>query len=131
MIESGLNYTILQPSSFMQNVDLERVVSMGVLPAAYSSKTLQGYLDLQDLAEVARLVILDPQRHNRARYDLVGENATFEDVAREISKATGKDIKVESISRDQILGRGATHLSALSECQAEGMDRMMFYYDKR
>ena len=62
MIESGLNYTILQPSSFMQNVDLERVVSMGVLPAAYSSKTLQGYLDLQDLAEVARLVILDPQR---------------------------------------------------------------------
>ena len=62
----------------MQNVNLERVVSTGVLPAAYSPKVLQGYLDLEDLAAVARLVLLDPAAHNRARYELVGENCTFE-----------------------------------------------------
>ena len=117
---------ILQPPSFMQNVNLERILSTGILPAAYSSKTLQGYLDLQGLAEITRLVILDPKRHNRARYDLVGENATFEDVAREISSAVG-----EGVTQDQILGKGALHLTTLVDCQVEGLDRMMFYYDKR
>lgn len=116
---------ILQPPSFMQNVNLERILSTGILPAAYSSKTLQGYLDLQGLAEITRFVILDPKRHNRARYDLVGENATFEDVAREISSAVGKEI-----TQDQILGKGALHLTTLADCQVEGLDRMMFYYDK-
>ena len=115
----------------MQNVNLSRVVETGVVPAAYSPKTLQGYLDLQDLAEIACLVLLNPAAHNRARYDLVSENATFEDVAREISKAAGKSIRVEPISREQMLGRAATHLSLASDYATEGMDRMLYYYDKR
>ncbi|KAI0722968.1 NAD(P)-binding protein [Earliella scabrosa] len=131
LIESGLNYTILQPSSLMQNVNIERVVSTGVLPAAYSPQTLQGYLDLEDLAAVARLVLLDPASHNRARYELVGENYTFEDVAREISKQAGKEIKVERIALDQVLGRNATHVNIQNEFQMEGLARMMYYYDKR
>ena len=115
----------------MQNIDIARVVSTGVLPASYSPTTLQGYLDLQDLAEIACLVLLNPAAHNRARYDLVSENATFEDVAREISKAAGKEIKIETISRDQILGRSAMHVNVSSDYATEGLDRMMYYYDKR
>ena len=115
----------------MQNLNLERVVFTGVLPAAYSPKVLQGYLDLEDLAAVARLVLLEPAAHNRARYELVGENCTFEDVARYISEQTGKEITVESISRDQVVGRGATHVNVVSDYTAEGLDRMLYYYDKR
>ena len=115
----------------MQNVNLERVVSTGVLPAAYSPTTLQGYLDLEDLAAVARLALLDPAAHNRARYELVGENCTLEDVARYISQQTGKEITVEPISRDQVVGRGATHVNVVSDYTAEGLDRMLYYYDKR
>ena len=115
----------------MQNINLERVVSTGILPAAYSPTTLQGYLDLEDLAAVARLVLLDPARHNRARYELAGENCTFEDVARYISEQTGKAIKVEPISRDQVVGRGATHVNVTGEYGAEGLDRMLYYYDRR
>ncbi|RPD61862.1 NAD-P-binding protein [Lentinus tigrinus ALCF2SS1-7] len=131
LIESGLNYTILQPTSLMQNVNLERVVSTGVLPAAYSTTTLQGYLDLEDLAAVARLVLLDPATHNRARYELVGENCTFVDVARYISEQAGKEIKVEPILRDQALRKGATHVTVAGDYGAEGLDRMLYYYDKR
>ena len=115
----------------MQNVNLERVVSTGVLPAAYSPSVLQGYLDLGDVAAVARLVLLNPAAHNRARYELVGENCTFEDVARYISKQTGKETTVEPISRDQVVGRGATHVNVVSDYTAEGLDRMLYYYDKR
>ncbi|TFK93936.1 NAD-P-binding protein [Polyporus arcularius HHB13444] len=130
LIESGLNYTILQPTSLMQNVNLELVVSTGILPAAYSPTTLQGYLDLEDLAAIARVVLLDPVTHNRARYELVGENCTFEDVARYISEQAGKDIKVEPITRDQVRGRGATHVNVAGEYGVDALDRMLYYYDK-
>ena len=63
--------------------------------------------------------------------NMVSENATFEDVAREISKAAGKSIRVEPISREQMMGRAATHLSLASDYATEGMDRMLYYYDKR
>ncbi len=120
-----------QPTSLMQNVNLDLVVSTGILPAAYSPTTLQGYLDLEDLAAIARVVLLDPVTHNRARYELVGENCTFEDVARYISEQAGKDITVEPISRDQVLRRGATHVNIAGDYGVEGLDRMLYYYDKR
>ncbi|KAI0650086.1 NAD-P-binding protein [Trametes meyenii] len=131
LLESGLNYTILEPSSFMQNVNLKNVVSTGTLQALYTPSVLQGYLDLEDLAAVARLVILDPAPHNRARYELVGENCTYEDVARTIAVQMGKDAKVEQVPRGRILGRGATHVQISNDYGQEGLERMLFYYDKR
>ncbi|OBZ76940.1 NAD(P)H azoreductase [Grifola frondosa] len=131
LIESGLNYTILQPTSFMQNVNLKYVIANSILPAAYSPKVLQGYLDLQDLAAVARLVILDPASHNRARYELVGQNATFEDIAREISSYVGKEIKCEQISREQAVSMGIAPVKLRSDYAVEGLDRMFYYYDHR
>ena len=115
----------------MQNVDIARVASTGVLPAPYTPTTLQGYLDLEDLAAVATLVIRDPAPHNRARYELAGENCTFEDVARYLSEATGKAIQVERIGMDQVVGRGAIHVNFADSYGLEGLDRMMYYYDRR
>ncbi|TFY50568.1 hypothetical protein EVJ58_g10992 [Rhodofomes roseus] len=61
LIESGMNYTILEPTSFMQNINLAATLESSVIPAGYSPKTLQGFLDLEDLAEIAAKVILDPR----------------------------------------------------------------------
>ncbi|KAI0751426.1 NAD(P)-binding protein [Daedaleopsis nitida] len=131
LIESGLNYTILQPSSLMQNINLERVLSTRVLPVPYSPHTLQGYLDLEDLAAVARLVLLDPAPHNRARYELVGENCTYQDVAQHIATQTGAEVMVEPVGVDEIRERSATHVNVGSAYEAEALARMMFYYDRR
>ncbi|KAI0663105.1 NAD(P)-binding protein [Cubamyces menziesii] len=131
LIESGLNYTILQPTSFMQNVNLQNVVSAGVLRANYTPHVLQGYLDLHDLADIARLVILDPASHNRARYELVGENCTYEDVARLISAHTGKQIKIVLVPREKIIGSSDIHVAFPDDNSVEGLDRMLYYYDKR
>ncbi|KAI9001261.1 NAD(P)-binding protein [Trametes punicea] len=131
LIESGLNYTILEPTSFMQNVNLQNAISTGTLRANYSPSTLQGYLDLEDLAAVARLVILEPAPHNHARYELVGQNCAYDDVAKEISAQTGKQIKVELVPRDQILGKSDVHMRLAEDYAKEGMDRMLYYYDKR
>ncbi|OCH93995.1 NAD-P-binding protein [Obba rivulosa] len=132
LIESGLNYTILQPSSFMQNINLSNVLESGRIMCAYSPGTLQGYLDLRDLAAVARLVILDTAPHNRARYDLVGQNCTYEDVALELSSYLGKTIPCEQVPRDQAVKKALGHVKIHGDdYAAEALDRMLYYYDKR
>ncbi|CDO74008.1 hypothetical protein BN946_scf185043.g57 [Trametes cinnabarina] len=131
LIESGLNYTILEPTSLMQNVNLQNTVSTGTLRANYTPTTLQGYLDLEDLAAVARLVILNPAPHNRARYELAGANRTYEEVAREISAQARKQITVELIPRGNIIGKSDIHMKLADDYSREGLDRMLYYYDKR
>ncbi|KAL6303958.1 NAD-P-binding protein [Sparassis latifolia] len=126
LIESRLNYTILEPTHFMQNVDLKHVQETGLLPAEYSPDVLQGYLDLPDLAAVARTILLDPAPHNRARYELVGQNCTFEDVAKEISKHTGKKIICAPIAREAIVST-----VKYGQYAQEALDRMLYYYDTR
>ncbi|KAI0356571.1 NAD(P)-binding protein [Trametes cingulata] len=127
LIESGLNYTILEPTSFMQNVELQSVVETSVLPASYTPDVLQGYLDLEDLAEVARLVILNPAPHNRARYELVGQNCTFYDVAKAITGHVGQEIKVEQVPREKAVSKMATRLNLSTDYAVEGLDRMLYY----
>jgi len=133
LIESGINYTILQPTSFMQNVNLANVATSGKIHCAYSPETLQGYLDLRDLAAIARLILLDPSPHGRARYDLVGQNCTYEDVAREVSSYLGKRIPCEQVPREQALQRTLGHvkIDIQGHYAAEALDRMLYYYDKR
>jgi len=128
LIESGLNYTILEPTSFMQNIDLKSAVSRKILPCGYSPTVLQGFADLQDLAAIAALVILDPAPHNRARYEIVSENATLEQVASTIARLTGSGIiKCELLPRDQVVQAAARN----DETFQEGFERMLYYYDRR
>ncbi|GBE77182.1 NAD(P)-binding protein [Sparassis latifolia] len=133
LIESGLNYTILEPTSLMQNFNLNQVRESSTVIAMYSPKVLQGFLDLQDLAEVARLVILDPVPHNRARYELTGQNCTLEDITKEISTRLGRQVVCKPVSREEVLLPKSTlqHAELLSDLAVEGMDRMLYYYDKR
>ncbi|KAH9853694.1 NAD(P)-binding protein [Lenzites betulinus] len=131
LIESGLEYTILQPSSLMQNINLQTVVSTGTLLALYTPSVLQGYLDLEDLGLVARTVILDPAAHSRARYELVGENCSYEDVARAIGAQLGKDTKVVRLPREEATSRSGLHVDLKAEHISDGFHRMLFYYDRR
>ncbi|EPT04614.1 NAD-binding protein [Fomitopsis schrenkii] len=127
LIESGLNYTILEPASFMQNINLTAAFDSGVVSNGYSPKKLQGFLDLNDLAEVAAKVILDPAPHNRARYELVGENITVEDVARTLSMHLGREIKAERPPREVIISKAMAHVKFSGEYGADALDRMLYY----
>lgn len=113
----------------MQNMDIQQALATRKLSCTYSPRTLQGFLDLRDLAAVSALVLLDPAPHNRARYELVGENACLDDVA----KMVGDDVTCEQVSRDKFM-EWVRHAKAGSlgvENFVEGLDRMLYYYDKR
>jgi uncharacterized protein YbjT (DUF2867 family) len=89
--ESGLYYTFLRPSYFMQNflADLhEDLVERGeiYLPAG---KGVFNLIDVDDIVRVAAQVLFRPQAHRNKAYVLTGsENLTFG----EMSKILGEEL---------------------------------------
>lgn len=117
----------------MQNIDIRGASSSGKLIGIYNAGTLQGFLDLEDLAAVARLILLDPASHNRARYELIGENISLEGVAQLLAKATGKSITCELLDREQYHANVTKNFKGTPEADnwIERSGRMLYYYDRR
>ena len=101
--ESGLNFTILQPTPYMQNVlgQWQNIVELGVYEIPYQPTTKLGMVDLADLAEVAASVLTTENTYDWATYELAGpEILTQNEVYTTIKHITGKDIRLEIISRE-------------------------------
>ncbi len=73
LIRSRLDFTILQPAPYMQNlvVGWEQIATQGVYERPYSREARLSLVDIGDVAEVAALV-LGESGHERAIYELCG-----------------------------------------------------------
>lgn len=97
LFESGLNFTILQPAPYMQNILAFKdvIVNEGVYRVPYPPQTRMSLLDLDDLGEAAAIV-LTGSGHNNAIYEVVGTGPlTQEEIAFSIGKHLDKEIRVE------------------------------------
>lgn len=74
---SGLDWTILQPGAYLQNLDLT-----GPLDLPYSPDAPFGFLDLADLGRAAA-VVLTEDGHSGATYELASRVATVRELADE------------------------------------------------
>ena len=107
VLESGLNFTILQPSSYMQNVlqDWDGITQRGVHTLGFSVQARLALVDLEDVAEVAGKVIGNPD-HFGAVYELAGpEMLSGEDKARALSKALGRTVRAAEESLEDFRRR--------------------------
>ena len=99
LIESGLPFTILQPTAYMQNIasHIPKILERGVYRVPYPIETGICLVDLEDLAKAAALVLTEPD-HVDAIYELVGTGPiTQVQVAAVLSDVLGKDIKAQRI----------------------------------
>ena len=103
VINSGLDYTIIRASWFNQNFSesffldpiLQGVVALPMAEAKVP------YLDTDDIADTVVEVLMD-DTHNGQIYELTGPRLmTFEEVVKEISLASGRDIKFVPITLEQ------------------------------
>ncbi|MDK9760069.1 SDR family oxidoreductase, partial [Vibrio sp. D173a] len=99
--ESNLQWTIIQPNSFFQNLygSLETINSMGqfFLPLADAK---QSVVDIRDVAAVV-VEALTGDGHHGQTYLLSGPEAlTFSEQAAVLSQATGKNIEYVAISEE-------------------------------
>ncbi len=103
LIESGMEWTIVRPTWFMQNFATganARMVKEGVLrlPAGDGATS---FIDARDIAAVSA-VALTQEGHNGKAYGLTGgESLDHDQVARLISAATGKPLRYVAVAPEE------------------------------
>jgi len=100
---SGVNWTIVKASWFNQNFSesffLDPIVAGHV--ALPKNEVLVPYVDADDIADVVVAALTD-DKHIGKTYQLTGpRQLTFEQVTREISKASARDIQFDSITMEK------------------------------
>jgi uncharacterized protein YbjT (DUF2867 family) len=94
---SGLDWTHLRPSYFMQNLLLQGASGTLALPFAHRPVNL---VDVRDIAAVA-VVALTSQGHAGQVYDVTGPEALpFAEVAAQLTAVTGRTFAYTPVSRD-------------------------------
>ena len=120
LMQSGLAYTILRPTGFMQNFvnyDAARIAADAAIRAPLGDARVS-WIDVRDIAGVAAAV-MDEEGHDGRVYDLSGPEAlSHHEVAAKLSAATGREIRYEPLSDAewfrQMLARGLPAAAARS-----------------
>jgi uncharacterized protein YbjT (DUF2867 family) len=130
LIQSGLPFTILQPAVYMQNIlaHWETICNQGVYPIPYPAETRLSYVDLQDVAQAAAVVLTEPG-HRDAIYELVGTlGISQSELAEILSQVLNRPVSVKVIQlADWEAGARAR---GLGEYQTDALSRMFRYYDQ-
>ncbi len=129
LLESGLPFTILQVSSYMQNTlsDWPRITAEGIHTMAYAPERALSLIDLEDVAAVAAKVVGDPS-HVGAIYELAGSAQSVHDKARILGKVLGREVRaaqepVAEWKRKAAAGGMPAHM-------VEGRAKMFRHYDE-
>jgi uncharacterized protein YbjT (DUF2867 family) len=130
LFASGLPYTILQPTAYMQNVlgQWQSIVEEGRYGVPYAVETRLSLVDLEDVAEAAALVLTAPG-HLWATYELVGtEPLSQTEVAAHLSRALERPVRAEALSRE--VWAEQARAAGLGEYQVETLLKMFRYYER-
>ena len=129
LIDSGIPFTILQPTVLMQNTSIAEVLRSGILSVPYSLDQPMSFVDRRDVAEAASIVLSDDE-HFRATYELVGTDPiTARELAGLISKESGLSVEAEEISASVIIDR-LSRTSVIDTFTSDAFERMFVYYNR-
>jgi uncharacterized protein YbjT (DUF2867 family) len=130
LIESGLNFSILQPSSYMQNtaMDWDRITNQGIHAMAFKANVLMSLVDLQDIGEIAAMITGNPD-HYSAVYQMAGPAALSTiDKAAILSKELGREVRGEQEPIEK--WRAAAKASGIPDHVIAGREKMFAHYDE-
>ena len=91
LLSSGLEFTILQPANYMLPHRLKSVFEESVFRLSWSLDRFQSMVDLDDVTDVAALVLAEREWHFAATYELVGPGRlTAHDIRRSLMAVLGR-----------------------------------------
>lgn len=129
IIASGLPFTILQPTAYMQNIlsQWSKISESGIFSVPYSVDTRVSLVNLIDAAEAAAVVLTKPG-HVGATYELCGPDFLSQsEVADKLSKASKRAITAKQISIDE--WETISRNTGLGDYQIDALTRMFAYYE--
>ncbi len=127
LIQSRLSFTILQPTSYMQNVlgTWEQLIH-GIYPTMYPLDTRVSLVDLDDVGEVA-LTVMGNKDHYRASYELSsGEELSIGEIIKLWEKHLGITIKDQLVLLTDWEKR--SRQAGLAPERVQTLARMFRYY---
>ncbi len=136
LFASGLPFTILQPAVYMQNVlsNWENIDRTGVYAVPYAVESRLSMVDLEDVAQVAVIVLRDiftkerQPSHDGATYELVGTPGMSQsEVADILSQHMGHPVIARSVPIDT--WKNEARNSGLGEYQVNTLVKMFAYYE--
>ena len=131
IFESGLPFTILQPAPYMQNLlaGWKSILEDGVLHVPYSVNSKFSFVDLEDIAGVAKVVLTEPNHFNTT-YELAGTlPMSHVEVAEIFERVLKRDVSAEKEEISDWRLRAGRNLG-MSGYAIENLIKMFEYYDK-
>jgi uncharacterized protein YbjT (DUF2867 family) len=128
LFESGLRFTVLQPAPYMQNLlaNWESIIEDGVLRVPYSVDSKFSFIDLEDVAEAAKIVLTE-QYHINAIYELAGTPPLSQvEVAEIFSHVLKRKVRTEK----EEIRDWSMRAKGMNEYAMQNLVRMFEYYDK-
>ncbi|KAJ7101829.1 hypothetical protein C8R43DRAFT_1047698, partial [Mycena crocata] len=120
--ESGITYTILRPGWLMHNFigpatgySFPEYPSSRVLAVSYPRDYAVGYLDAADVGQFAAAALLDPADFAGKELDLVHEVMTYDEIAKHLSKAIGKEVTVKYRTAEETAAGKKAGIFAIEE----------------
>lgn len=102
---SGFSFTHLRPQDFMQNLlsyGNEKAIKNGVINGYVDDATLS-WVDVENVAEVAALSLLNPEKHNGKTYRLSYDALNFAEIAELMTSIVGQPFRYEALSPEIFL----------------------------
>ncbi len=130
LLKSGIPFTILQPTVYMQNllVQWRSILDDGVYRTPYTAETRLSMVNLEDVAAAAAAVLTEAG-HTGATYELVGTEALSQDqVSAILGAKLERPVRVEMVSRKA--WRQQDGNSGLGKYQLDALTRMFEYYEQ-
>ena len=128
LFESGIPFTILQPAPYMQNLlaGWKSIIEEGVLRIPYSIHAKFSFIDLEDLAEAAK-IILTESNHRNAVYELAGTlPISHADAAEVFGHILSRIVRAEQ----EEISDWRRRAQGLSEYAVDNLIRMFEYYNQ-
>jgi uncharacterized protein YbjT (DUF2867 family) len=128
IFESGLPFTILQPAPYMQNLlaGWKGIIEEGVLRVPYSVNSKLSFVDLEDVAESAKIVLTE-SNHINAIYELAGTmSMSHVEVAEILCRVLIRDVHAEKVE----IGDWRLRTTGMGEYAIENLVKMFEYYDQ-
>lgn len=134
LISSGLEYVILRPTHYFQNLDIPGTLASGRLRITYDVETPLSFVDMADVGEVAAMVATDTSEHGWASYDLCSADClSGTEIAARLAQIGGQNIAAERIALPEIVAMLTPILAGSTGARnwtASAIERLFLYYSR-
>ncbi|KAI7141481.1 NAD(P)-binding protein [Hortaea werneckii] len=140
LIESGLPYTIVQPTTMMENLPLPKLLQQDVptYTALWSPETKFSFVSCRDIGEACANILFSPARHVFATYQLVSTSAplSYREALQIVSAHVGREVRVEQKPIEEgvkAFNRMRMHgePGEVAFNSSQGPARMFMYYNEK